>query len=126
MSADSSAEILLVDDESALVNLMQMVLTKLGYSAETAESASAALDAVKSAPARFKVAVVDLTLPDRSGEDLALEIANLNPDVRILLCSGYPFEVASLPQPVQPRFAFLQKPFLPKMLVAAIDELLKR
>ena len=44
----------------------------------------------------------------------------------ILLCSGYPFELASLPKPVQGRFAVLQKPFLPKMLASAVEELAAR
>lgn len=126
MAADPSAHILLVDDEAALVNLMQLVLTRLGYSAEKTESASGALEMVNAAPGHFKVAVVDITLPDRSGQELAVELAELNPAMRFLLCSGYPFEVSMLPRPLQARFGFLQKPFLPKMLVAAIDELLAR
>jgi DNA-binding NtrC family response regulator len=70
--------------------------------------------------------VADLTLPDLPGQDMALRMLEENPELRILLCSGYPFAVDSLPAPVQKRFASLQKPFLPNMLAKAIEDLLQR
>jgi DNA-binding NtrC family response regulator len=126
MPVDGSAHILLVDDEAALVNLMHMFLTRLGYSAEKKENAAGALEIVKANPEHFKVAVVDLTLPDKPGQELALELAEISPQLKILVCSGYPFELSSLPNDKQARFGFLQKPFLPKMLAASIEELLNR
>jgi DNA-binding NtrC family response regulator len=126
MPPDPSAHILLVDDEPALLNLMHMFLSRLGYSVDKRENAAAALEAVKSDPDHFKVAVVDITLPDRPGHELAVELAETSPNLKILLCSGYPFELRALPADKQPRFGFLQKPFLPKMLAASVDELLTR
>ena len=75
---------------------------------------------------RFQLLVADLTLPDLPGQDMAVQMLAQNPNLRILLCSGYPFAVDSLPVAIQNRFASLQKPFLPNMLASAIEELLGR
>lgn len=126
MADEPVAHILVVDDEVALLGLVQMYLGRLGYSVEKAENAAAALAVVNGDAGRFKVAVVDLTLPDRPGKDLAIELARMNEELKVLVCSGYPFETEALPADVKSRFGFLQKPFLPKMLAAAVEELLKR
>jgi DNA-binding NtrC family response regulator len=65
-------------------------------------------------------------MPEMSGEQMALKMVELNPSIRVLLCSGYPFDLRSLPEAVRGQFSVLQKPFVPKMLTSAVDELLKR
>jgi hypothetical protein len=57
---------------------------------------------------------------------MALRMVSLNPNLRVLLCSGYPFDVRSLPEKVRSQFSVLQKPFVPKMLTGAVEELLSR
>ena len=123
---NTPANILLVDDEIPLLNLMEMFLKKLGYAVEKRDRGGDAWSLFESDPDRFAVVVVDLSLPDKAGKDLAMKLVQSHSKVRILLCSGWPFEVRSLPEEVQPRFAVLQKPFLPKMLASAVEELLHR
>jgi DNA-binding NtrC family response regulator len=123
---NTPATILLVDDEAPLLNLMETYLSRLGYTVEKRERATDALKLVREDPAKFHLVIADLTMPEMSGDKLSLEMAALNPTLRVLLCSGYPFELATLPAHVQPRFAVLQKPFLPKMLASAVEELLSR
>jgi DNA-binding NtrC family response regulator len=120
------SNILLVDDEPALLSLMGTYLSKLGHTVEKCSRAKAALALVNAAPKQFQVVVADITLPDMPGPEMALEMLKVSPGLGILLCSGYPFELASLPKPVQGRFSVLQKPFLPKMLAGAVDELAAR
>jgi hypothetical protein len=57
---------------------------------------------------------------------MAVQMLVENPTLKVLLSSGYPFAVDSLPEPVQGRVAFLQKPYLPNMLVKAVEELTQR
>jgi DNA-binding NtrC family response regulator len=126
MEPQKKATILLVDDEAALTRLMQTYLGKLGYTVESALNATEASEIFQRDPARFQLLVADLTLPDLPGQDMALRMVEHNPDLRVLLCSGYPFAVDSLPESAQHRFAALQKPFLPNMLAKAIEDLLQR
>ena len=105
---------------------MQAYLGRLNYDVESCGGAHDALALVHADPHRFALIVADLSLPDLAGNDMALKMLELNPDLRILLCSGYPFEIQTLPVEAQGKFAALQKPFLPNMLAAAVEELLSR
>jgi len=126
MDSQTKPHVLLVDDEQALTRLMQTYLTKIGYTVDTALVANDALAAFGQHPASYELVVADLTLPDMPGNEMALRMVDMNPSVRVLLCSGYPFAVESLPAEVQNRFATLQKPFLPNMLAVAIEDLMNR
>ena len=123
---ETPLHILVVDDEPQLLRLMQAFLERLGYAVTCCVDAASALALMSESPCRFRVVVTDLSLPDLPGPELGLRILDLNPDGRILVCSGYVFEVETLPAAVRRRFGSLQKPFLPKMLVAAVEELLAR
>jgi hypothetical protein len=47
-----------------------------------------------------------------------------NPEVRLILTSGYPFDMENLFQTTSDRLAFLHKPFTPAMLAETIDKLI--
>jgi CheY-like chemotaxis protein len=120
------ARILLVDDEPALAKLMQTVLSRMGYSVETCGDAEGAILKFDQPIEPYDVLVADLTLPGMSGQDMAIQMLQAKPALRVLLCSGYPVEIESLPANVQDRVAYLQKPFLPNMLAKALEELMQR
>jgi DNA-binding NtrC family response regulator len=122
--ANEKARILLVDDEPALARLMQTVLNRSGYAVDVCGDATAAFAAYEGATDPYQVVVADVTLPGLSGQDMAVQMLQRNPTLRVLLCSGYPVAVESLPENVQNRVAYLQKPFLPNMLAKALEELL--
>lgn len=118
--------ILVVDDEPPLLRLMQSFLQRLGYRVEAFATATEALRRFELTPDAFGAVITDLTLPDLPGQELGLAMLKINPAVYILLCSGYPFEIDSLPPDARRSFAHLQKPFLPKMLASKLEELLGR
>jgi DNA-binding NtrC family response regulator len=120
------ASILIVDDEPPLLRLMKAYLERLGYDVTGCLNAKEALVCVDSAPHKFSLLVADLSLPDMDGGEMALRMAELNPELKVLLCSGYPFDVESLPPGVRERAATLQKPFLPNMLAKEVEMLLQR
>lgn len=120
----SAIRILVVDDEAPLLNLMRVFLGRLGYQVETCPSALEALTHFQANPGQFQLVIADLTMPEMAGDKMALQMADMDPNVRVLLCSGYPYDVQSLAPGVRTRFGMLQKPFVPKMLESAVKELL--
>ena len=118
--------ILVVDDEPPLLKLMQAYLERLGYDVTACPNAVQALAQFQSANVSFALVVADLSLPDMSGDEMALRMAEMNPTLKVLLCSGYPFDIESLPEGVKRRSAALQKPFLPNMLAQEVEALLQR
>lgn len=81
--------ILLVDDEDALVELLDASLGGLGYRVTGFTSAEAALEAFRSAPLQFDAVVSDLSMPGMSGLELARSVLEVRPQTPIVLTSGY-------------------------------------
>lgn len=117
--------LLVVDDEQVLLDLIQRHLARLGYDVAGAVSAGDALAIVSAAPRTFSLAIVDRTLPDLPGEQLMARLVQLEPDLPILACSGYPQDLAELRRLTGARrIAVLQKPFMARMLSDAVEALL--
>ena|ERR1700682_6149029 len=121
----AAPRVLLVDDETALLQLIEKYLERLGYDVESHSTAHGALRSFAAAPESWRLIIADLGMSDLPGQELWRRMFELNPQVRCLLCSGTPFDVSSLPPEIRSQTAFLLKPFLPSMLSAAIDQLLR-
>ena len=119
-----NARVLLVEDETALLQLLEKYLTRLGYDVESHFSAHAAFHSFAANPAAWKLVIADMSLPELTGSVLIERLFALNPELRCLLCSGTPFDVSSLPAAIAEKTDFLLKPFLPSMLAAAVEKLL--
>ena len=117
--------LLLVDDEAALLELLQKYLLRLGYEVDVFATAGDAWQRFQAGPLDYAVVIADLSLPDMSGERLLEKMLALNPALPVLVCSGYPFDTGQLPLKSARQAGFLQKPFLPKMLGEALNRLLK-
>jgi len=123
---DPAIRILLIEDDPQLSRFMQTYLKQLGYTVELCMDGKSALAAFERAPDQFEVVVADLTLPDMSGQDLAIQLAEKDPKLRVLLASGYMVPLNTLPENLRDRFGALQKPFLPNALTGSIEKLLKK
>jgi len=87
--AGDGARLLLVDDEAALVQLMTRILTRFGFVVEGFGSVGEALASFASGPQRFDAAVLDFSMPETSGTELAAALLALRPDLPVLVTSGY-------------------------------------
>lgn len=112
------ARLLIVEDEASLRDLLRRYLERAGYEVEAFAGSEDALQRFEAAPDYFTLVVTDLTLPGLNGDQLIGRMQALNSRVRALILSGYPYV------PTQPRTLFLQKPFLPKMLLEEIERAL--
>jgi len=86
---NGSESVLLVDDETAIVEIGKLMLEQLGYRVETRVSPTEALARFQSAPADFDLVITDLTMPGINGEALSRDILRIRPDMPIILSSGY-------------------------------------
>jgi CheY-like chemotaxis protein len=80
--------LLVVDDEEALVNMMEQKLTRLGYEVVACYGSIEALRQFRAAPRRFAAVITDQNMPQLSGSDLARQIAQIQPGTPVILCSG--------------------------------------
>ena len=110
--------LLVVDDEPSLLGLLQRYLERLGYKIDVAATPAAALKHFESDPEKYACILTDLKLPGMSGEEMLERMRANYPALRAIVSSGYPYV------PRSKKILFLQKPFVPKMLVESIEALL--
>ena len=84
-----SEKILLVDDEEVIVDMEKHMLEKLGYRVEAHNSSLDALKVFQTDPQAFDLVITDMTMPKLTGEQLSRELLSVNPDIPIIICTGF-------------------------------------
>jgi len=119
--ASAAGRILIVDDDAALLKVMDIYLSRLGYLVDACPNAAEAWTLVKASPYLYKGALVDLNMPGMRGEELARRILGSNASIRLVVVSGYPAEWSGVETLDGHRVSFLHKPFAPKELADALE-----
>ncbi len=81
--------VMYVDDDQALVFLVQRLLRRRGYKVSGFTDPRAALAALAEEPWTYDLLVTDYNMPGFSGLDLLREVQKLHPDLPVALASGY-------------------------------------
>jgi CheY-like chemotaxis protein len=103
--------VLLVEDEEAVRLVTQRILSSAGYTVTSAEDGQKAVDLVTRAPRDFDVALLDMTMPNMDGEEAFRLMRKINPDLRVLIMSGYSEQETLRRFEGEKSTAFLSKPF---------------
>lgn len=81
--------ILVIDDEDAVRNVLGLSLAHLGYDVETASSGREGLEKFQAAQGAVRLVILDLLMPGLSGEDVFYRLREMQPDLRVLIVSGF-------------------------------------
>ena len=81
--------ILLVDDQTHVLEMLKRLLESLGYVVTGCASGGEALKTFEANPEGFDLAVTDMTMPGMTGDVLAAELHKRQPGLPIILCTGY-------------------------------------
>ena len=82
--------ILLVDDEESVVFSEQRMLERfLDCKVTTVTSSVEALKVFRSRPDQFHLVILDMIMPNMTGDILAKEFIAIRPDIPVILCTGY-------------------------------------
>ncbi len=84
-----SEHILIVDDEIALCEMMAEMLKKQGYHVQHRSDSREALALFRASPDNFDIVITDMDMPNISGLRLRNEIAAIDPEIPVLVCTGY-------------------------------------
>jgi CheY-like chemotaxis protein len=112
--------VLVVDDEPAVLRLIDLYLTRNGYVVTASACGEDACVLFEESPDTFRLAIVDLTLPTMTGVELIKKLRELRRDFPVVVTSGYPIELSAFAG--GPTEA-LQKPFLPNALLDAVGRM---
>ena len=115
--------ILLVEDEEAVRDLAQTVLTSYGYKViVTQDPAHAQSIAETGLP--IQLVLTDVVMPAMSGRELVQKLTAKYPHLRVLYMSGYTDDIITCGGVLEPGLAFLQKPFTPATLAQKVRDVL--
>lgn len=107
--------VLIIDDESAIRELMQVVLRRKGHQAYAAGTSSQAEEVWREHRDQIEVVVCDAHLGLEVGMDLCWKFRGEKPNVRIIVCSGMAY------QSIDDEFEILPKPFTPAQFIEVIE-----
>jgi len=116
-------KILVVDDEPKIVEVIKSYLENIGYEIVTAENGKQALDLFEKT--KPSLIILDLMLPDISGEDICRNIRK-NSRVPIIMLTAKVEENSMLTGLDIGADDYVTKPFSPKQLVARVNAVLRR
>ncbi|MEE8555703.1 MAG: response regulator [bacterium] len=81
--------ILFVDDDPTVAAVVKRLLEELGYDVLVAHSGDAALEGYRQNKGKIDLVLLDMIMPGISGGDVFDKLRELNPNVKVLLLSGY-------------------------------------
>ena len=119
-----STTILLVDDEDIIIDVAQELLKKIGYKVLTAKSGTAAIELYKANQDEIDMVILDMIMPVMDGGETYDRLKEINPDIKVLLSSGYSIDGQASEIIQRGCNGFIQKPFNMKDLSQTIREIL--
>jgi CheY-like chemotaxis protein len=121
MSADKAGApaILVVEDELLVRMFAVDALEDAGFRVLEAGTAADAMKALNAA-SNVRAALIDMGLPDRTGDQLAAEIQALRPDLPIVIASGRSGRELRERFAASPRMAILVKPYTAPLLLETL------
>jgi PAS domain S-box-containing protein len=122
---EGSGTVLVVDDEKSLRMTARAILQELGYTVLLAENGRQALDLFSADPSAIDLVLLDMVMPQMNGRDCFDAMQKIDPDVRVILASGFAQEKDIEQMTAAGLRGFLAKPYrmadLSRMIHAALS-----
>jgi CheY-like chemotaxis protein len=103
--------ILIVDDEEMILNVGKKMLEKMSHNVFAASSGKEAIKIFKAEKHRIDLVVLDMIMPEMGGKETFERIREIDPDVKILISSGYSLGENTAEILERGGSGFIQKPF---------------
>jgi len=116
--------ILIVEDEPAILMMIQHMLESLGYKILTAGLPSVALELAAKHKGEINLLLSDVIMPEINGRELSKKIEANHPGLKVLFMSGYTSDFIDKHGVLEEGVNFIQKPFSPADLAAKIRSML--
>jgi len=116
--------ILLVDDEEVVINVSRMILEALGYKVLLARSGPEAIEVYKAKKEEIDLAILDMIMPGMGGENTIDILKTINPELKVILSSGYSLNGQATRIMERGCQGFIQKPFGARELSQKVREVL--
>jgi PAS domain S-box-containing protein len=126
LSRRGTETILLVDDEQVVLDVGKEMLRQLGYTPLEARGGREAVEVYEENTNKISLVILDMVMPLMGGKEAYTKLKEIDPDVKVLLSSGYSKEGQASEILKQGCNGFIQKPFDIYELSGKIREILDR
>ena len=116
--------ILLVEDEPEILEMTRTMLEQKGYLVLSAATPATAIEMACAQTDRVHLLITDVIMPGMNGRDLAEQMTDLFPEIKLLFMSGYTANVIVHQGMLNDGVAFLQKPFSSRDLAQKVRKVL--
>ncbi|WP_026374797.1 response regulator [Aestuariibacter salexigens] len=117
--------ILVVDDESSIRELCSEFLTMSGYQVIQAENGLEAVNTYRKQWQDIDLVILDMAMPVMNGNDAYFEMQVINPDINVIVASGYDSSSTSAFLSSQGVKGFIEKPFNLNALLTMVTRVLR-
>lgn len=114
--------ILVVDDDQSILELFRWTLEAEGYVVETASKGRVGIE--KARESRFSLALLDMFLPDIRGDQVAVELRELDESLRLIFVTGYDESIEIVESLGFKDCLIYMKPVTPEELLGAVNNVL--
>lgn len=118
--------ILIADDEKLVRNISEFMLKKSGAEVMTACDGEEAIKMYKENKDKVDLVILDMVMPNKNGKDTFYELKKINPDLKVIICSGFSMNVEVSELLADGAACFVQKPFTKDDLMGAIKTALDK
>ena len=122
----SGETVLVVEDEMAILKLVERILSRCNYKVLLAKGPSEALEVAQAHSGEISLLITDVVMPEMNGRALANQLTILCPEIKCLFMSGYTANVIAHRGVLDEGVQFIQKPFSTKGLAAKVRETLEK
>ncbi|NVL91275.1 MAG: response regulator [Desulfobacterales bacterium] len=116
--------ILLVDDEDMIIDVGREMLMAMGYKVLSAGGGKKAIDVYRKNKDKIDLIILDMIMPDVNGGDVYDKLKEINPDIKVILSSGYSISGQATEILDRGCDGFIQKPFNIKQMSQWIRKVL--
>jgi DNA-binding NtrC family response regulator len=108
---EGSETILLVDDETIILNVGMELLESMGYQVLVAGNGKEAIDVFEKNQENIDMIILDTIMPEMGGNQTYEKLKEINPGIKVLLSSGYGIDDQAVQILANDCDGFIQKPF---------------
>ncbi|MFQ5518389.1 MAG: response regulator, partial [Mariprofundus sp.] len=119
-----SGTALVIDDEETVREVASVMLEEVGFEVITANDGVEGVEIFSQNRDKVELILLDMTMPKMGGEACFSELRRIQPDVKVILSSGYNEQDATSRFAGKGLAGFIQKPYAPEALVEKLQEIL--
>ena len=123
-SCEGDEKILFVDDDTVLAEMNKDSLESYGYDVTIFSDSSDALEHFRQNDKKYHIVISDITMPGMTGDILVEQLRLINPEIPVIICTGFSERINSDKAEKMGVNAMLYKPILAKDMVATIRKVL--